>query len=357
MFRASAPGKLVLLGEYSVLEGAPALAMAVDRRAVAELAPASSPQVSSVCAPDIWPDTECFTLGADGAPVWHNQNLRLADAMSLVSCVMRAFSVPHQTISASFDLKLFSAPFFSHSHRDGMRIKLGLGSSAAVTAAMASVLAARAGRLDMLKNRQDWLSNLLSVHRNFQHGRGSGIDIAAAVYGGVICYELRSSPYVRKFGWPSELFQLWVWSGQSASTSDFLAQLYTWKKERPAECSRHMSRLAKIAESGSQALIDGDADVLYWCIEEAALALQAFGDASKIPIFSPHHLKISALVKGAGGVYKPCGAGGGDLGLAVTQDATIAGRVRAALQLAGYAVLDLDMDRVGLTLEQVPEGV
>ena len=37
-FRASAPGKLVLLGEYVVLDGARALVMAVDRRCTATLA-------------------------------------------------------------------------------------------------------------------------------------------------------------------------------------------------------------------------------------------------------------------------------------------------------------------------------
>ena len=34
---ATAPGKLVLLGEYAVLEGAPALVMAIDRRAEVRL--------------------------------------------------------------------------------------------------------------------------------------------------------------------------------------------------------------------------------------------------------------------------------------------------------------------------------
>jgi phosphomevalonate kinase len=35
---ASAPGKLVLAGEYAVLDGAPAIVMAVDRRAVVSVA-------------------------------------------------------------------------------------------------------------------------------------------------------------------------------------------------------------------------------------------------------------------------------------------------------------------------------
>ena len=34
---ASAPGKVVLSGEYAVLDGAPAVCMAVDRRAIARV--------------------------------------------------------------------------------------------------------------------------------------------------------------------------------------------------------------------------------------------------------------------------------------------------------------------------------
>jgi phosphomevalonate kinase len=34
---ASAPGKLILTGEYAVLFGAPALVMAVDRRATVQI--------------------------------------------------------------------------------------------------------------------------------------------------------------------------------------------------------------------------------------------------------------------------------------------------------------------------------
>src|SRR5690606_42155959 len=40
---ASAPGKAVLIGEYAVLEGAPAVAMALDRRARVGLASGNGP--------------------------------------------------------------------------------------------------------------------------------------------------------------------------------------------------------------------------------------------------------------------------------------------------------------------------
>lgn len=49
--RASAPGKLFLCGEYAVLEGAPAVLTAIDRRAVARFggrARRASPVVAAV---------------------------------------------------------------------------------------------------------------------------------------------------------------------------------------------------------------------------------------------------------------------------------------------------------------------
>lgn len=352
IFRASAPGKLVLLGEYSVLEGAPALVMAVDRRATVELVPVQS-ENGSVSAPEIWPDTESFAVDADGSPLWLNHDPRLTGAMSLVSCVMRAFGASGRSQSTSFHLTIRSDSFFQQSNDS--RTKLGLGSSAAVTAALSSVLVARAGRFDMLSTRQSWISELVSVHRMFQHGRGSGLDIAAAIYGGLIRYQLRTSPRVTRLEWPPGLFRLWVWSGRSASTADYLANLEVWKKDRPEAYRRHMCCLAEIAEHGVQAACRSDAGALLQSISEGALALQAFGDASRIPIFSPRHQKIGTLVKKAGGIYKPCGAGGGDFGLAVTQEAAIAVRIKAVLQSEGYAVLEFGIDEAGLTLDQVSE--
>ena len=50
---AEAPGKLVILGEYAVLTGAPALVLAVDRYCRAEIAP-SEDEFCHLCisAPD-----------------------------------------------------------------------------------------------------------------------------------------------------------------------------------------------------------------------------------------------------------------------------------------------------------------
>ena len=70
--RASAPGKLFLLGEYAVLEGAPAMLTAVDRRVTVQITTSDRWRVTAVGLPGgqrgeryLGPDGELpATLGA-----------------------------------------------------------------------------------------------------------------------------------------------------------------------------------------------------------------------------------------------------------------------------------------------------
>src|SRR5690606_21597860 len=63
--------------------------------------------------------------------------------------------------------------------------KLGLGSSAAVATALAAALAAAGG----IRPDRELLFDLASsAHRTAQGGTGSGGDVAASVYGGLLFY-------------------------------------------------------------------------------------------------------------------------------------------------------------------------
>ena len=66
VIETSAPGKLVLLGEYSVLFGAPAIVAAVDRRAIVRLE-GSAGDAWKVSAPGLAPGpAEPVRLLVDG---------------------------------------------------------------------------------------------------------------------------------------------------------------------------------------------------------------------------------------------------------------------------------------------------
>lgn len=344
--RASAPGKLVLLGEYAVLEGAPALALAVNRQARARVVLRADGE-ARVHAPDLKLADVPLRIDADGLPRW----TRAQDAQSLrlVDTILRGLAAEGLGPPAGrgFELTLDSAEFF-----EGPR-KLGLGSSAALTVALASALAVYAGGGAATANRRVWLERLLALHRGFQDGRGSGVDVAASLVGGLIAYRLTDEglPRFEAAAWPERVQARFVWSGVSASTADFLARLADWRAAHPAQYAAHMQTLRTVAEAAARAVSDGrDADFLA-AAADYAQALDAFAAACGLPIFSPAHRRARELAQDAGVVYKPCGAGGGDFGVLLGADAARLASAARSLEGAGLCCLPLAAEEQGLRLE------
>ncbi|EIL95727.1 phosphomevalonate kinase, partial [Rhodanobacter thiooxydans] len=106
-----------------------------------------------------------------------------------------------------------------HAGGDG-RPKLGLGSSAALTVALASAIRA----LD--RRAAPSIDTLLAAHRRAQGGHGSGLDVAASLAGGLLLYRLHDGqPRIASATWPHGLEWCCVWSGRPASTGHFLQRL------------------------------------------------------------------------------------------------------------------------------------
>jgi phosphomevalonate kinase len=379
--RASAPGKVVLLGEYAVLQGAPALVMAADRRAIVEIESVPLAGIE-LHAPDVHSAPVHFELNADGTPRW-TRGGEAAPALELVTGLLRglvsigAIEPAHMACR----LRLDTSAFF---WRKGSAVeKLGLGSSAALTVALASALVRHRGRAELLDDRASWLRQLLALHRAFQQGRGSGLDVAASLYGGVIRYQLRSNdePCAEALRWPADLVPLMVWSGQSASTSRYLADLEDWRRREPQRAAGLFMELSATATAAVSAVQAAASLQVLELAEKYADLLQTLGEAAKILIFTKEHQAIRAIVRAvdeAEGAasndpaastdagernlsgahprlkasYKPCGAGGGDLGMALAADRATADALRRRLTAGGFEIVDLKEDPAGLRLEQ-----
>ena len=229
---ARTPGKLVLLGDYAVLEGAPALAMAVNRHAKVRIA-ARPGGVAAVSAPDMQVSGVPLKIDEQGAPQWLG-TAEQAQALRLVDETLRGLQ--HEGLAPApgrgFDLHLDTSGYFDQGAQG--RAKLGLGSSAALTVALASAMTVFVGRGPAIANRRVWLEHLLALHRQFQGGHGSGVDVATSLIGGVISYRLLeggTQPRAEPVGWPKGVHLRFVWSGRSASTSDFLGRLAQWRTQ------------------------------------------------------------------------------------------------------------------------------
>ena len=323
---ATAPGKLVITGEYAVLEGAPALVLAIDRRAQVTLEESNDPGYR-ITAPGLGIRAAHGQLDASGRMSWPELDAPSIDQLTLVSAVLETLA--EEGVPAPFHAILDTRAFYA---ADG-QAKLGLGSSAALTVALAQAICAANGRITPT------LDTLIAAHRRVQHGRGSGLDIAASLVGGLLVYRLRDGqPQITPATWPPGLEWCCVWSGKSASTGAFLARLAAWRVQAPAG---HAMVMRDLEDCATAAVDSDDATGLLEAVAAYASALDRLAAASGLDIVSVEHSALAVLAAHAGVIYKTCGAGGGDVGIALATDAGRLLAFRQAATDAGFTVLDL----------------
>lgn len=346
---ASAPGKVAILGEYAVLEGAPALVMAVDRRARVTLE-THGESFCSVAAPGWTHVGGRFQLDGSGA-VWSDDGAR---SFPLAAHILDAFFGPggrdSLTAHTPFHLVLDSASLMETGA--GTPTKLGLGSSAALTVALCSVLGYYAASQQGGVHDLD-LSRLMQIHAGYQGHRGSGLDIAASMNGGLIEYRRSPSPRARSALLPAGVRFCFVWSGCQAATGGFLARIDEWRASDAPGYQSAMASLAEVAEAGARAARENDSEEFLRLLDDYAGALQGLGHASGTDILSEPHRRLRALARRCGVRYKPCGAGGGDIGVGMALDPQALSGFRDGVIAEGFQPLSLGIDHQGVRTQPV----
>ena len=315
---SSAPGKIIVAGEYAVLLGAPAICIAVNRRARVSIRSAAA-GTHSVSAPGYRQGEVQFENIAD-----------VADDQPVLAAVWKQFpNVTQQSLSIEIDTRRF----FSGD------CKLGIGSSAAATVALGGAFGVIA-RQDCEGDQQAH-----AAHRLLQNGRGSGADVASSYHGGVIEYRMRTAAPGR-LTWPKHLHYALLWSGQSSSTAAQLQKLVEQRKSAASDA------LVAAAEAVSVAWITGTAESILVGLREYGEALRRYDDEYQLDIYAAGHADIADRAVEHGVVYKPCGAGGGDYGMAVAEDEQLLRGFVAIAEEQGFAHSDLRLEPVGLVVEQ-----
>jgi len=345
---AEAPAKLVLLGDYAVLEGARAMVLAVDRRAKVRMS-ARADRLCNVSAPDLGISEAQACIGDDGALQWQLDEATQAK-LTLVDHVWRGMLREGLAPAAGtgFDLQLDTSGFF---HADGgVRSKLGLGSSAALTVALASAIATYAGHGDAMTDRPQWMRRLLHMHGGWQGGRGSGVDVAASVAGGLISYQLAGAAREPTYETMSAdgLHCLFVWSGLSVSTSDSLHRLAQWRQAHASDYAAHMNELGAVSAAAIDAWKQRRLQSFIGLTRDYALGLQHFAAACGLEIYSPAQKQLADMASGTEVSYKPCGAGG-DFGVVFAEDPERLATFERAIVSRGMHVVPLGLDSHGVS--------
>jgi phosphomevalonate kinase len=86
-------------------------------------------------------------------------------------------------------------------------------------------------------------------------------------------------------------------------------------------------------------------------LSEYIATLRRFDLDHKLGIFDAGHAALADIADSLGVVYKPCGAGGGDLGIAISRDESeLAAFVDSARQ-QNFKLMDLTIDATGVVVD------
>ncbi len=336
--RASAPGKAVLSGEYIVLVGAPAISVALNRRVTVTISETSR-GYHQIGAPGLVEDNYRFEdYGEDGL---HWQDDSAANTFSLVESVWRNVSL---ATTSSLDVCIDSSDFFDS--QSGM--KLGLGSSAAVATSLAAALTR------ITDSPADVWAVARTAHSQYQGGCGSGVDIATSLRGGVIEFWIDCARPPVAVGWPDGLAYRFLWSGKSAATVDRVGK-FVRERER-AGGGASGSALAELAADVATKWSVGSAGEILTSLADYTEALRRFSDNHDLGIFDAGHSGLVGLASDRGIVYKPCGAGAGDIGVALGRDESSLTKFCARAEQDGFSVLDVVPDWQGVAVEAESGG-
>lgn len=353
--RTSAPGKLFLLGEYAVLDGAPALLTAVDRRVQVTITPSQNAGWL-VHTPGL--DDTGFELGASGLlreslDARQRAKLRVFDAVRRV-VLERAGSLPaalevtidstefHDSTASSANTGTPDAP------TPGAH-KLGLGSSAAVAVALTAGLMLAAG---LGADRASVFELALLAHRAAQGGTGSGGDVAASVFGGLIEYTRDEQP--TPLPWPRLLSLSAVVTGTGSSTTDLVAKVTAYGHEDPTQYGTDIDRLAVLARQAKDTLAVPHGFLRL--VSDYFAALIELDQNAHAGIVTDYHLRLHSLVSGLGGAFKTSGAGGGDVGLVFSLGEESKDAIASALAEAGAEIVPLGVCAAGLEAHGAKDG-
>jgi phosphomevalonate kinase len=316
----AAPGKLFLCGEYAVLDGGTAVVAAVNRYAIGEFVPAldaASPLVAEATRRTL------AALGDKGA------------------------ALPSGSVWVQ------SGAFTSQASRDplsGGGVKLGIGSSAATSTCTVGAILELAGtpvatHLDLV------FSVAESAHRAWQGGVGSGADVAAAVYGGIIQYARPGggAPVVERLTGGLGTVELVVFSARKETSTVSQIQAVRALAERsPNPYSQLMGQLRDATERFLESMAVRNAGEMILATRAAGQALAELGRAAEAPIVTAPFERAAALAAELGGAAKPSGAGGGDVGIALFPERAAAQSFVARAPEAELDILDLRVADIGV---------
>lgn len=250
-------------------------------------------------------------------------------------------------------------------------IKYGLGSSAAVVTAVVSAIMAKYNKGILDKNILFKLAALAHVRTQ---GSGSGADVAASVYGGVLAYASFQAEWLlerykkstslheminqdwkylslKSVKLPSSVHFCVGWTGKPASTAKLVDKILQQKEQNPTAFEVFLEESEQAVHTLLMGMEQENLELLFTGVKANRQALAKIGSQANTLIETPLLTTLCDLAEAYHGAGKPSGAGGGDCGIAFmpTQEQTV--KLFKAWEQAGIKPLEIKSYPEGAVIE------
>lgn len=321
----SAPGKLMLLGEHAVVYGHPCLVTAVGQRMYVSISNVKS-QISNVKKIRI--DAPGEKIFGYEKPMEDIGKGEISKGVRFIEIAVRNFREKYP-----FDVGL------TITTRSEFSSQFGFGSS---SAAMVCTIKALAELFSIKLSKKQIFDLAYKTVLDIQ-GKGSGFDVAAAVYGGTLYFVTgwkKIQPLV-----VGHLPLVVGYSGVKADTVTLINQVAEKAKKYPDIVENIYKQIARIVDIAKIALVKKDWTMLGELMNINQGYLEALGVSTG---------KLSAMIyacrsEGAYGA-KLSGAGGGDCIIALSPKENIT-KVKKAIKKVGGQVIDIEVNAEGVRME------
>ena len=306
--RVSIPGKIVISGEYAVLYGAPAILATLNQRANIKIQESDTNHNIFVTSAleDVFP----FTTDDDFNIVWFE-----TDPGAYGLLLQHAFKILKPILKKKLSITVDSSEFFQTT-KDGRAIKLGIGSSAAVSVGITQALFQYQ---EIESSPGNLLTQANSIHQILQGKQGSGIDVTCcfADQGVIECTKESINNHTWSIlNWPNGLHLKVLTTGQGASTKRLVTNYEMAGNLHSKEFKNALDQFMEITQNLSIAWKSEDVDHIIGLLTAYDVQIKKLDKIGDIGIYTQVHTEIQNIASRYNVFYKPSGAGGGDIGLA-----------------------------------------
>lgn len=354
------PGKLMVAGEFAVLEkGYPLIVMAVDRYVYTTLE-----------------DHEYYAFTSENFNLhdykWHFNGSHV---------VFDKFSPRLKFVTTALTTALiylrergisttpFNMTVRSELDDEKTGAKYGLGSSAAV---VTSVITAILEKFLTYPPSRSLIFKLAAIAHVRTQGSGSGADIAASTYGGLLYYQSFQANWLKGEMEKNEgiiplIQKKWIylriqqiklpdsidvyigWTGKPASTKNLVYEISKLKRSNWKAYNQFLTDSKEAVRIIVDGIRNDDFNKFVKGIKSNRHALATLGEIAQVPIETEKLAVLSDSAEQLDGAGKLSGAGGGDCGLAFLRSSENRQKLYKQWERHGIKPLSLSIENHGTT--------